>query len=256
MFSAISDLFLQILTALAQFSGGNFGVAIILFTLLIRTILLPIIIPSLKSQKKLSSLKPELDKLKKQFGHDKSLHSQKQLDLYKQHQINPAAGCLPQLVQIGLFIIFYRVLYSTLNGNAPSGISLNFLWLSLNQPDKTYILPLFAAISQFILGLMISPGASTKAEHQLAAQTKSKKDDQKADDMSEMATAMQSQMMFVMPFLTFIFATRFPSGLALYWVVSTLFSLVQQYFVSGPGGLISATSRFRQLINQSSKSKS
>lgn len=251
MLNTINNLFLTLLLQTAHLLGDNLGLSIIAVTLLIRVLLYPIIVPSIKSQKKITGLKPELDQLKKKFGHDKTLHSQKQLELYQKHQINPAAGCLPQLVQIGLFIIFYQVLYNSLNGNTPDGISLDFFWLQLKQPDSTYILPVLAGVLQLVLGLMISPGADTTAEKKLAAQTKTKKDDKQAEDMSEMAQTMQSQMILIMPFITVIFASRFPSGLALYWVTSTLFSIIQQYLISGTGGLTSYLYKARKLINNS-----
>ena len=237
MFSFISQGFLDLLIFLATNFNGNFGLAIIAITFLIRLVLVPITLPSLKSQKKIKELQPQLDKLKKKHGKDKQVFAQKQLELYKQHNVNPAAGCLPQIVQIALFIIFYRVLINVLNGDQPPHISFLFLGLDLTQPDTTYILPILAGISQLFLGLMIAPGADTTAEKTLAAQTKSKKDDKQAEDMTQMAQQMQSQMLYIMPAFTFFIALRFPSGLALYWVVSTLFSLVQQYFVSGLGGL-------------------
>jgi len=252
MISAVSDLFLSLLLNIANVYSGNFGLSIITLTLIIRLILYPIIVPSLKSQKKISALKPELDKIKKKYAGDKTKLNQKQLELYQKNQINPAAGCLPQLVQIGMFIIFYRVLINSLNGSTPDNIDLNFLWLKLNEPDGSFILPVVAGVTQFVLGLMISPGASTAAEKTLAAQTKTKKDDKEADNMSDMAQTMQSQMLFVMPFITVVFASRFPSGLALYWVTSTLFSIIQQYTVSGPGGLVSYLNKARNLINKQS----
>lgn len=237
MFSAVNDLFLQFLLYLARLLQGNLGLAIIALTLIIRSLLVPLTLPSLKSQKKIAALKPELDKLKQKYGHDKKTLSQKQLELYQQHQINPAAGCLPQLIQLVILIVLYQAFIKTLKGPVVDGLSLDFMWLKLNQPDSKYILPVLAGISQLILGVMLIPGADTKAETQLALQTKTKKDDQKAEDMTEMAQAMQSQMIFIMPAFTFFLALRFPSGLALYWVVTTFFSLVQQYFVSGLGGL-------------------
>jgi len=235
--SFINQIFIDLLTFLAHLFQGNMGWAIIALTVIVRGALVPLTLPSLKSQKKLASLKPELDKIKAKHGHDKKLLSQKQLELYQQHGVNPAAGCIPQIVQLVLLIILYRVLISSLNNPTIDGVSLDFFWLALGKPDHLYVLPVLAGITQLVLGVMLLPATDTTAEHQLAAQTKSKKDDQKAEDMTEMATAMQSQMVFIMPAFTFFLALKFPSGLALYWVATTLFSLVQQYFVSGLGGL-------------------
>jgi len=249
MFTFVNQFFSQILEVTANLLGNNYGLAIIAVTLIIRLGLIPLTLPSLRSTQKMSSLKPELDKLKEKYGNDKKLLSQKQLELYQEHKINPLGGCLPQLVQIGLFIIFYQVLSSSLTSDTP-GANLSFLWLQLNQPDSTFVLPVLAGLSQFLLGLMLAPATSTAAETKLAAQTKTKKDDKKAEDLTDMAQTLQSQMMYVMPVFTFFIARAFPSGLALYWVVSTLFSLIQQYFVSGWGGLKPHLNRFGLIVNQ------
>lgn len=233
----LTQFFTYLLTQTASFLGGNYGYAIIAVTLAIRFVLLPIVIPSIKSQRKMVDLKPELDKLKKKYSHDKELFAKKQMELYQEHKINPLGGCLPQLAQVALFIIFYRVLINALNGDVSLLGSTQFFWLDITQPDKTFILPVLAGASQFLLGIMLMPATDTHAEAELASKTESNKDDKEAVDMDSMAKTMQSQMIFVMPVITVFIALRFPSGLALYWVTSTIFSLVQQYFVSGLGGL-------------------
>jgi YidC/Oxa1 family membrane protein insertase len=239
MFLQLNQLFLSVLNFYADFLGHSYGLAIIALTLTIRLILVPIILPSIKSQKKMQNLKPQLDELKRKYGHDKTVLSQKQMEFFKEQKINPVSGCLPQLVQIVLFIAFYQVLVHFLNDKTVVPSSLQFLWFQLSKPDPLYILPILSGITQFILGLMILPAADTAAEKTLAAQTKTKKDDKEADSMTDMATMMQSQMIFFMPLITVWIALKFPSGLALYWVASTLFSIVQQYFVSGWGGVVS-----------------
>jgi len=246
----INQFFVSLLNFFAHNLFNSYGLAIISVTALIRLVLIPLTIPTLKSQKKIQLLKPEIDKLKKQYGHDKKLFQQKQLELYQHHQINPAAGCLPQLVQIGLFIVFYRVLVTSL-GSESIPYSMIFLGLDLTKPDSTFVLPFLAGITQLILALMIRPGADTQAEHQLAQKTKTQKDDKQADDMEHMAQTMQSQMTFLMPAMTFFLARSFPSGLALYWVISTGFSIVQQYFVSGLGGLLPAFNRVYSILKRS-----
>lgn len=245
----LNQFFLDLLNLFAGIAGGNYGLAIIFLTLAIRLTLLPLVLPSLKSQKKIKQLKPQLDQLKKKYSKDKQLLAKKQMELYQKNNINLASGCLPQLVQIVLFIAFYRVLITSLNNGIPDQYSVNFLWLKLNQPDNTYLLPFVAAASQLLLALMLSPGTDTAAEKELSLTTKTKKDDKQADDMTEMAQVMQSQMILIMPAMTFFIALRFPSGLAVYWVVSTLFSLVQQYFVSGLGGLKNPKATFSKIIS-------
>jgi YidC/Oxa1 family membrane protein insertase len=214
---------------------GNYGYAIIIFTLIIRVLLIPLTLPSLKMQKKMRQLQPELDELKKKHKDDKTALQQAQLALYQKHQVNPAAGCLPMILQFIVLIALYQIFLKQLNGDSQA--VTQFLWLNLSKPDPYYIFAVLAGITQFILSLMLLPATSTAAEQTLAQSTPSKKDDKKAEDMTEMAATMQKQMVFMMPIMTVFISLSFPSGLTLYWVVTTLFSIAQQYLVTGWGGL-------------------
>lgn len=214
-------------------SGQNLGFAIILLTLIVRGVLVPVTIPSLKSAKKLQELKPHLDKLKEKHK-DKQKLQLATLELYKQHGINPAAGCLPQIAQLLVLIALYQVFINFINGGQYNGqsLNLNFLWLNLGKADPYYILPVLAGLTQLIFSFMMTSGLES---HVKAPKNKNEK--KKEEDNIEMAQSMQQQMLYLMPAMTVIIALKFPSGLALYWVVTTLFSLVQQYIVSGLGGL-------------------
>jgi YidC/Oxa1 family membrane protein insertase len=218
---------------------GNLGVSIIALTFILRSILVPLTLPSLKSQQKIKEIQPELNKLKK-LHPDKKILQQKQLDLYKKYNVNPLAGCLPQLVQLGVLIFLYQALISFLGHTTTQGIDIStrFFWLDLSLPDPKFILPILAALTQFILSLMLAPGA--EIPDVVPNNSKSKKlqvANEKEEDVADMAQSMQKQMMFIMPVMTGFIALKFPSGLALYWVASTVFSVIQQYFISGPGGL-------------------
>lgn len=236
--------------ALAFFNSftGNLGLAIILFTLLIRLILLPITLPSIKAQKQIMDLKPELDKLKKKFKGDATGMQQAQMELYKKYNINPLAGCLPQLLQFGVLIVLYQTLLAFLKNPTFNGQPLNFdfFWFNLSHPDKLYILPVLAAVSQLILSVMLMP--ATEIPDKVPNQSKKLKvqaANKQEEDTAEMAASMQQQMLFMMPIMTGVFAINFPAGLSLYWVITTVFSIVQQYFISGPGGLVTYTRRIQ-----------
>lgn len=233
----------------------SYGWAIIIITLIIRGLLLPLTLPSMKMASKMRDLQPEIDKLKKQYSKDKAGLQQAQLKLFQEHSINPASGCLPNILQFIILIALYQVFNNVSTANHPSGLT-NFLWLDITQPDPMYILPIVAGLTQLILGLMLLPATDTSAEQALAASTPSKKDDQQADDMTSMAQSMQQQMILIMPVMTLVIALKFPAGLTLYWVATTLFSLIQQYFVSGWGGLpltikkLSRTTLWKSLIQK------
>jgi len=218
----------QSLLFLTKILGGSLGLSIIALTLLLRFVLIPLTIPSLKSAQKIKDLKPELDKLKAKYGNDKKQLQLEQLKLYQQHGVNPAAGCLPTLIQFAVLIAMYQVLmdFITKNGNL-SNINLQFFWFNVSQPDPIYILPLLTGISQLVLSLMLTPAIEHHPETTKA----------KTEDVQDMAETMQQQMLFIMPVMTAVLALRFPAGLALYWLITTVFSTIQQYFVSGWGGL-------------------
>ncbi len=200
--------------------GNNFGWAIITITILIRSLLIPLILPTLRSSQRLKDLQPELEKLKEKYQ-DKRRLQQEQLKLYRQYNLNPAAGCLPFLLQFAVLIALYRVFANFIQTGMIDNTQVNmeFLWLNLAQPDPYYVLPVFAGLSQFFL-VKIMP---------LPSPPQIKKKSAKKEDM---ATAMQKQMNLMMPLMTILISVKLPSGLALYWVATTLFSIIQQQFFS------------------------
>ncbi|MEA3354969.1 MAG: YidC/Oxa1 family membrane protein insertase [Patescibacteria group bacterium] len=235
-----------------QFLGQNLGLAIIGLTLFIRGALTPLTLPSLKSAKKLRELQPELAKLKNKYSKDKQKFAKEQLKFYKKHGVNPASGCLPQIVQIIILIALFqafnqvlrpngnmvenlnKVLYQSLQLSKDFVLNAKFLYLDLTKPDLFIIkdikifnfvinrLPgLFligAATTQFLSSKLMMPAAKASKE-------KSKKTKQESDDM---AAAMQSQMLYMMPLMTLFIGFKFPSGLVLYWLTFSIFMLVQQ----------------------------
>lgn len=240
MLAPINSVITSILLFFYQNLGSNLGLAIIFLTIVIRLVLVPVTLPSLKSAKKMQELKPALDRLKKKYKDPKKLQ-QAQLQLYKQNKVNPASGCLPQIVQIIILISLYRVLTDFIGQEFLNGIkiNLNFLWLNLAQPDPYYVLPIVAGVSQLLYSLLMQTGTVSEVKN-----PKNKAKKQKEEDKLEMAQSIQKQMVYTMPLMTGIIALRFASGLALYWSISTIFSLVQQLILSGPGGLQSLVSRF------------
>lgn len=229
---------------------GNLGWSIIAFTVLIRTVLLPLTLPSLRAMKKMQGLQPEIKKLKQKHGKDNQAFQKAQMELYKKYNVNPLAGCIPQIAQLVVLIGLYRVLTEFLKNPELNGatITTSFFGLDLAHPDPRFILPVLAGVTQLLLSLMVAPGAETL--DLVPNESKNKKvqeDNKKEEDIAEMAATMQKQMLFMMPIMTGVIALRFPSGLALYWVVTTIFSLVQQYAVSGWGGLTLYWQRLKNL---------
>ncbi|MBU1033366.1 YidC/Oxa1 family membrane protein insertase [Patescibacteria group bacterium] len=216
---------------------GSIGITIIVFTVLIRLVLLPLTLPSIKSGKKIQELQPELKKLKEKHKGDKQAMALAQAQLYKSYNVNPLAGCLPQLLQFFFLIVLYQSIIKLFN-SPDNTFNLSFLWTNLGSPDKTYLFPIIAGVSQFLLSLMISPATQIKDAVPNDSKLKKVQDaNKKEEDVAEMAATMQQQMIFLMPVMTAVIALKLPSGLALYWIAGTIVTMVTQYFVSGWGGL-------------------
>jgi YidC/Oxa1 family membrane protein insertase len=247
-----TDFFLGIIAQLYLFTN-NLGLALIIFTILLRLILVPLTLPSLKSATKIREIQPLIKKLKEKHkkDKDKKVFQQAQLELYKKYNVNPLSGCLPQIVQIVILILLYQVLIKFLNNPTINGLTVNtsFLWLDLAIPDRSGVLPVLAAGTQLILSLMIAPGA--EKDDIVPNQSKSKKvqeANKKEEDFADMAGKMQQQIVFIMPVMTGIIAFQFPSGLAIYWIATTVFSIGQQYYISGFGGLKTYYQRAMTLV--------
>lgn len=227
----------------------NLGLAIIALTVLIRSLLIPLTNPQLQSAQKMQELGPELENLKAKHKDDKQKLMQAQMELYKKHGINPAAGCLPQILQFVILISMYQVfnqvikpgteviekinqgLYSFVRLSEQTALNFHFLYLDLSKPDLIqmkgfFALPgafvILATIFQFLTSKMMMP--KVKTEQKEAKLTEGKSDD--------MAVAMQKQMLYLFPAMTLIFGYTLPSGVTLYWFVFSLFSFVQQLAIS------------------------
>ena len=235
LFQIPYNIILQTLLFLYSVLFENMGLAIIALTIIIRAILVPLTLPATKAQKKMAAMKPHLDALKEKHKDDKAKLQEEQIKLYQEHGINPVAGCLPIFVQIFLLIVLYNVLVKYLGPDAKIGneaVNTGFAWLDLAKHDQFYVLPLLAGITQFILSKMMTP---TKALEVRKNDSKEEKKDKQ--DFAEAMQEVQGQMVYMMPIMTTIVSLQFPSGLALYWVVGNLFSIIQQYFITGWGSL-------------------
>ena len=182
---------------------GNFGVSIIIVTILIKIALLPLTLKQDKSMKEMKKLQPELEKIKEKYANDKQMLNIKTMELYKEHKVNPLGGCLPLLLQLPILFALFGVLR---NGIIPKDSS--FLWLKLSVPDPFYVLPVLnGAVSFFQQKLMGS-----------------------ADSNPQM-----KNMMYIFPIMMIMFSLKMPSGLQLYWLTSSILAVVQQYFIMKKG---------------------
>jgi len=181
---------------------GNWGVAIILLTLMIKLVFYKLSETSYRSMARMKKFQPKLQQLKENYGDDKAIFQQKMMKLYKEEKINPLGGCLPIFIQMPVFIALYWVLlYSVEMRHAPF-----MLWIQdLSAQDPYYILPVIMGITMFI---------------------------QQKLNPSAMMDEMQQKVMKFLPFIFTIFFLFFPAGLVLYWVVNNILSVAQQWYIT------------------------
>ncbi len=179
----------------------NWGVAIILLTVLIKGAFYPLSAASYKSMAKMRKLAPRLELLKQRFGDDRQKLHEAMMKIYQEEKINPLGGCLPILVQIPVFISLYWVLLVTVElRQAPFA-----LWIhDLSEPDPLYVLPVIMAISSFIQ-VKMSPAP---------------------------ADPVQAKVMMIMPIAFSVMFLFFPAGLVLYWLVNNVLSILQQWRIN------------------------
>lgn len=202
--SGIMELGLEFFFTYTQ----SYGLAIIALTVAIKLILLPLTIKQTKSMKKMQEIAPLQKKLQEKYKNNKEKLNKEITELYRKHQVNPLSGCLPLLVQLPFLIGLFRLLHEFNFGD-----EANFLWIShLGEPDGTFIIPILAALTTFLSTKLTSGSAQ--------------------------AAQQQKTMMYMMPLLIGFMSTRFPSGLALYWVVSNIVQIAQQLIVAGKDSAI------------------
>ena len=232
MFGFIADIFnailyqpiFNLLVVLYNYlPGHDFGLAIILVTVIIRLILYPVSVKALHSQKALQALQPKIQEIKKKHKDDKEKQAKETLGLYKKENINPFGGLFLALVQLPILIALYQVFW---NGLKPEQLShlysfvaspgqINAMFLGMVDLAKPNIwFALVAGLVQFFQTKMLIP--------------KTPKSQSKEGDIASM---MQKQMVYLFPVITVIILLKLPSALGLYWIVSGLFSIVQQYFI-------------------------
>jgi YidC/Oxa1 family membrane protein insertase len=214
----------QALLFLAEFTGSA-GLAIVLFTILVKVILFPLTWQQIKSQRAMMFLQPQLKIAQKKYAKDRVKLQEETMRIYKEANVNPAAGCLPLFIQMPIWFALYQGLQH-LAANEPM-FQQGFLWVSsLAHPDMlpftmpgsetpipNPLLPVLTALTQLVIQRMMTPPT-----------------------MDPQQAQMNKAMQF-MPIMFLFFSFNFPAGLVLYWVTSNLVSLVQQYFLTGWGGL-------------------
>lgn len=199
--SFLYSIFEKILVAIYGMTG-SFGLSIIILTILIKIVLLPLTLKQDRSMKEMKNLQPKIDALKDKYGNDKQLLNQKTMELYKEHNVNPAGGCLPLVVQLPILWALFGVLRK--EGVVPDEA---FLWFSLVTPDPFFVLPILNGAVSFVQQKLM--GTSNNPQ--------------------------MKNMMYMFPIMMIFISYKMPGGLQLYWLTSSLAGVIQQYFVMNRG---------------------
>jgi YidC/Oxa1 family membrane protein insertase len=232
---------LNVLIALSAFVANNFGLAIIILTVIVRAILFPLTMKQTQSTKAVQTLQPKIQELQKKYGRNQQKLQQEMMKLYKEAGINPLGCIWPMLVQFPIWIALYQSIMLALASTPEALLDLsthlyswsmvtqaiplneNFLWLHLSKPDPYLILAILVGGSMWVQQKMVTPPPT----------------DPKQQSMNQMTTLM-------MPLMFAMFTLSFPSGLALYWTVSNLIGIIMQYFISGGWGYLRPGSLLRR----------
>ena len=189
---------------------GNYGIAIIIVTILMRILIFPLTLKQEKSMKKMKEIQPEVDKIREKYKDDPQTLNQKTMEIYKENNVNPMGGCLPILIQMPIFVALY---YAFVGNTIPADAT--FLWFNLKQPDH------FMKLGTFTVNLL--PILNTLVTF---IQQKIMMGVQPQDKNNPM-----SSMLYTMPLMMLFIFYNMPSGVTLYYVVSGVLSVIQQYFI-------------------------
>ncbi len=181
----------------------NYGLAIILMTILIKLVLFPITHKQLKSMRAMQEIQPRMKQIQERYKEDSQTMQVKIMELYKEHGVNPLGGCLPLLIQMPIFIAFYQSLYKF---EFKVAAHAGFLWIpNIGKPDQYYILAILAALTTYL---------------------------QQRVSMVDTKDPTQKSMLYIMPLFMAWIAATMPAGLPLYWVVFNTLGILQQLYIN------------------------
>ena len=188
---------------------NNYGITIIVFTVIVKLCLYPLYIKQTKSTAKMSEVQPKMQALQRKYANDKETLNIKMAELYKEEKFNPMGGCLPMLIQMpiimGLFALLRNPMMYMNDNSMIFAYHEPFIWIAdLSQPDL-WILPIIAGVATFISFSMTQALSDTEANHQM--------------------NGMMKMMKYIFPIMILWMARSFPSGLALYWAVSQVIQI-------------------------------
>ncbi len=211
--------------------GNDIGLAVIALTIIVKLVLYPFTAAQIRQQRELQSIQPKIDEIRARLKDDKDAQAKELMELYKREKVNPAASCLPLLVQLPIFIGLFQALQ---DGLASKGLNLLYPFVAnpgtvnqmffgvLDLSKPSYALAILAGLVQFVQSYQMfnKNGLTTPPPAEVAGSPAAKDE--------SMATIMNKQMMYIMPAMTILIGFSLPGGLSLYWLVMSLLTVGQQ----------------------------
>ncbi len=201
--------FAHSILGISSWFGDNYGLGIIVFTLMIRVLILPLMVYQTKSMRLMQEVQPVIKKIQEKYPNRRDTAQMQAMQtetsaVYKEYGINPFASFLPLLIQAPVLIALYQSIMNTKVLQTGS-----FIWVQLGQHDPYFILPILAALFTFVSSYLVMLGQPEK-------------------------NGVSTTMTYAMPVMIFIFAINVPSALSLYWVVSNAFQVIQTWTIQNP----------------------
>ena len=223
---------INVLLILSHYLFNNFGLAIVALTIISKAVLYPVNMKQMRTTKAMQDMQPKLLELQRRYARDRQRLSRETMALYKEAGVSPIGCAVPMLIQLPIMFALYQAISRILATFPEDFLNLSqylypvsivysrlplpngFLWLNLSVPDPYYLLPILTGVTMWVQQKQITTG-TVPPEQQ----------------------ANQRMMLWMMPIMFAFITFSFPSGLALYWVFSSIISIGMQYFISGWGGL-------------------
>jgi len=201
----------------------DFGIAVILLTVIIKLIFYPLGVKAIRSQKALSDLQPKLKEIQEKYKDDKEKQGKEMMELYKKEKINPFSGCLPMLIQLPVLIALFWVFRTFEGGVTAEELSNLYSFIPTPEVVNTMFLGLIDLIKPNIVIAVLAGLGQFFQTRMTTKRTKTKGKD--------FQNQMQKQMQYFFPIFTVIILFRLPSAIGLYWLTTTIFTIIQQYFI-------------------------
>lgn len=200
--SPIQNVLEYIIVFLYENVIDNYGIVIILLTIIVRLVLTPLTISQTRSMARMQKMQPQLKELQKKYKDDKQKLQQETMEFYRKNNVNPLAGCLPLLLQMPVFFALFGALRFPSEKVTDVVKNFDFLWMNLNERDPYYILVILMVATMFLSTRMSTTDPK------------------------------QSKIMYILPVVFGFISWQFPAGILVYWVTTNVWSIGQQYIVN------------------------